>query len=315
MRKPRGKKIFTVTYEHTPEVIQVYFDSEDGTFRAVYNEVLFEDTDASEIKYKLKEELKASLNLTWIPVIQVSAAKGQSLFHDDRDLIVEACEIRFNRFLMAKFPNGVWRKCSMNVEPKDRMVFSRYYDKLPDDFTIPGTYRNYRYLPYSDELWDGLNRIQEGLRNLCDGLDKLLATEEGRQRIIEAASLRRLLEPPQEPKVVSPVAPQLLGMKKKQLVEFLQSHYGISLNDDRVYTDFEVHAHHLGVTIRQIGDNTNDIFVMFRDEALTYATIEGDAIKIVDADGFTQLIRVHDMHVTPITDKLHIQAKEDHQRK
>ena len=191
----------------------------------------FESKDGREVREWLREQLSRTTNecvIEWVPVVQINddsdGGTRRRNYREEDYVAGEKMELTVLRYYIGLTPNQqAWHRLRWEqwhqdsptrVEPGLAFAQSKRWrdgPKMPvghqshrdRTFTLPffddgwngGTCT---YLPYTEELWDGLTALLAGLAQARATLRALIGTKQGIARLqhVGAAASTLLLEPP-----------------------------------------------------------------------------------------------------------------------
>lgn len=206
-----GKVIDEVTFIPGGICCDIYLDKEDMVFTASIGESVERKKDGVQVRNWAYEQLKAISTLTWLPVISVlDVGESNSTKYQYNGLKLDLHEIKIdlNRFYVASLPNGEVRTVAWDVPVERRMtrqggpniwVGRNTPFQLDGGKVVPMHSGDTHILPYSEELWEGLQQLCKGIDELRSRLHLLIEDKEGVTKLIEVGrNFSRLLSAPAE---------------------------------------------------------------------------------------------------------------------
>lgn len=201
-RKLKPQKVGEVKHRGSGVVVPIYLDRNELDFFADFGGQRFRESKAKELRRKLWLTIDESIRLEWHPVIEVRALRPFAT----RSTGFVGFEA--DRFLWARRLDGSLAR----VEWRDKDVVDKYryaktltaQIKMQEEFAPP--YRDSQarvatvYLPYTPDLWAGLQELVMGVSVLKERLTELLMTEEGQARLAEVGQAMVKALPAPEPR-------------------------------------------------------------------------------------------------------------------
>ena len=200
MRRERshlGKHVDTVTYYKSGIEVRIYLDKKDMKFRAELNGERFSESSGQEIRNKILASLKTEgFNLKWIPVIEVKELQPWTSEGG------EFVGFSKTKIWYAERPDKKWLSFEdesvgyVMIRPeiaRSSVETSCPWKKLPWREESSHFNGEKYYLPYSAELWEGLDSIEDGLKKLRNRLKELIGSKDGTLMIRNAGERIRSL--------------------------------------------------------------------------------------------------------------------------
>jgi hypothetical protein len=205
---PRGKTfVKDIVHERSGVKVGLYLDKKALEFSANYGEKTYTNEDGNVVEEQVQNAIKASLELEWMPCIQVTPFQSYHRDNEDKEASVG---FALQRFYYAKMPGGdaKYRKSSWELQESWRDRYTKdapkvylsrfdssgdffYYEdgNSPVPFNPPcteGGNRSHRmYFVYDEALWLALVQVQAAIAKLHDQLDLLLTDAESRAKLVE----------------------------------------------------------------------------------------------------------------------------------
>ncbi len=166
---------------------------DEGHYHAEYGDGNFTCPTLKELKRELSTQMELANQLKWIPVIEV---KTTDTPYDEQECGNEI-DLDFERYYIAKKPDGHWTQVDWDVTPDDRFKRSRtiwdsqakYLDNLPST-NAENLHCNQRlevYLPYDQAMWNSLLWLSKQIGLIRDMIKEALACPEGRLMLVNNA--------------------------------------------------------------------------------------------------------------------------------
>lgn len=200
-RKLKPQKVSEVKHRGSGVVVPIHLDRNELDFFADFGGQRFRAGAAKELRRELWLIIDESIRLEWHPVIEVKALRP---FATRSDGFVG---FETERFLWARRHDGTLARIGWSQ--KDVADKYRHAKTMParvkmqEEFDPP--YRDDQarvatvYLPYTDDLWVGLQELVMGVSVLKDRLTELLLTKEGQARLAEVGQAMVKALPAPEP--------------------------------------------------------------------------------------------------------------------
>ena len=206
-----GRVIDHVEFRPGGVCCDIFLEKSSLTFGAVIHGREKYSKDGEEVKKWAYDVLKENCNLLWLPVISVLdvGERGPSDYsYNSRQLELHEIKIDLHRFYVAAMANGAIRSVEWEVPAEKRLtsqktpaIWVSRDDKLvvKDGKIEPLHEEQTHILPYSEELWQGLQQLCKSIDLLQSKLHGLLKTEEGVLKLQNVgADVMRLLESPKD---------------------------------------------------------------------------------------------------------------------
>jgi hypothetical protein len=196
-RKLKDQKMGEIKDEHLGLAVDLMMDrnARPIKFFALFNGERIEDTVSTQVESKVRDAFRAASNLKWERVISVQPLNP---FHYDGDRYnCSYIGFRIYRFVAAVRADGKVLRHNWI----EGWVDEQYTETLSHNYIIGGAEVMWRdrnagawklptsnnsstrgfehYLPYSDELWEGLNQMIKAIHELRERLDAMLGSPEG----------------------------------------------------------------------------------------------------------------------------------------
>lgn len=182
-----------------PYGIDIYLNRNDLSFFFDFQGERYEGGDIHTVHTKARDVLEASVDVKFIPIIEVDVMSFSSFQHKP------ILGLTFHRMYIAKRTDGKWLSVSWELAKRnaDEMFNYSSHDHSISKRLAPAghidrpmvtkTNDSTDYIiPYDENLWLGLVELQKALGILRDKINGLLSSEEG-LAIIGSASIANLL--------------------------------------------------------------------------------------------------------------------------
>jgi len=188
--KNKLKKVGEVNHPKSGIIIPYYLD---GTqFVATVFETQMKAPDASILVEKIRERIEHWITLEWHPVIEVKVSNGYS---------GDNLSLEFERYYLSKGPAGSVLECSWEVDEVHRKAKAKWMEerechefRLTDlPLRAPLTMRGGHILPYSEQVWETLNKLQANIEHLKKQINDLITTKAGILKLERASESVLLL--------------------------------------------------------------------------------------------------------------------------
>ena len=190
-RALKPQKVETWKHEKRGVKLDLFLDRNDHTFFCEFQKEIVREPSLAALHHTIRRTIESSCALKWLPMVTVTRLKP---FAQDGDQFIG---FTIERSWIAQKADGNWLQCSWehNDTDEDREMWASSFwlghGVHGSTFTLPyyGAknvfHRDYDhfYLPYTEELWVGLDELLEKLRFLRGKLDELLTTQAGLERI------------------------------------------------------------------------------------------------------------------------------------
>ena len=198
-RKLKSQKVGEVKHRGSGEEVPIYLDRNELDFFADFGGQRLRAASAKELRRKLWVVIDETTHLEWQPVIVVKELRPFAT----RSAGFVGFEA--GRFLWARRRDGSLAR--VDWSQRDSEAKYRYSStmtcqvKMQEEFDPP--YREVGrvatvYLPYSPELWAGVQELERGISVLKSRLTELLMTNEGQARLAEVGQAMTLALPAPE---------------------------------------------------------------------------------------------------------------------
>ena len=211
--KSKGRLIENYEHRKAHVSVPIRFYSDEGVFRAKFNNQIFHDADIRKLRNQLFIAIEQGTSLEWQPVIIVSFGNH---FREDIHLV----SMSFDREWFAKRADGGWLNAEWDTKvfepgeerkfggPSDRFHSASYFSisrykngqRVDVNFEIPFTDREYNgtdsyptyYIAYTEELWATLEALRDTLRKIEQRIIDVLGNERKRLELITTITNRML---------------------------------------------------------------------------------------------------------------------------
>lgn len=205
--------------------IELFYDRNKHDHFAKFGEAVLRHKDLDQLKRMLRDNIESWLDVTWVPVIHVKAYDRAKATHRDRANRSGRVFLEYERFWHGTLKSGGmrqlrWHWVSDIHLPDDEMPppgvheiaqahnfhWDDHYRKGP--FTLPfvhagGGYssdldgdRIVAWLPYSRELWLGLEALGEQIIRVREFIADLVGLPEGHEKLLDVGAKQAIVLPP-----------------------------------------------------------------------------------------------------------------------
>ncbi len=181
-RKPA--RVDWIVHARTGVKVALRLNKGTMTFEAEYAGITYKSKDGAEIRKQILDEIERSHQLTFYPVIIVELEEprywGRSYQARAGGVLLVARRHYYSS-------DGVLRELSWEDHAAGKVDRLKRWNPVgykgkPGDFALPymvskptTTSSSYYYLPYTDEVWDGLQEIVKVIKQARDRLAVLLS--------------------------------------------------------------------------------------------------------------------------------------------
>jgi hypothetical protein len=173
--------------------LDLFLNRNDNTFFFDYQQARTSRPSIRELQQAAHDVVEASVTLVWLPMITVD--RLMPFARDDGD---EFIGFEVSRNWIARKADGTWLEVNWEHDDtdEDREMWAQqfYLGNHAQNFALPyyGNGNGLRqsvhdidsfYLPYTEELWVGLEALLGKIRFLKTKLDELLTTPAGLNRL------------------------------------------------------------------------------------------------------------------------------------
>lgn len=241
-QKLKPLKVDTVSHSKAGITVEIFLDRNSNVFYGKLAGQQIEDKACEVVKSKVYEAICASLEVEWLPVIEIEklmpfhsrTSEGFIGFSLDRYYlaILKSGRIVKSRWLESEEHGDMPRAEHHQSRPGAShdpfsMAESFHWDEERDGkFRLPWPHKGFKvyrgapsfaeragefeeeqtyYVPYSPELWQALNLLQERIEQARQRLDELLLTPDGHSLLTQW--MTRLSLPPPIDLLAAPVQP------------------------------------------------------------------------------------------------------------
>jgi len=166
--------------------------NDEGYYNAEYGDGNFTCPTLYELKKELAAQMELANQLEWVPVIHVETTDTPYNEQEDGNEI----DLDFERFYVAKKPDGKWTQVRWDTKPESRFKQSQtvwdkhgYFDNLPSS-NVENLYMGQRlnvYLPFEQKTWDSLLWLSKQIGLIRDMIRQALGSAEGRLMLVNNA--------------------------------------------------------------------------------------------------------------------------------
>jgi hypothetical protein len=196
-------------YEPANISVPVTVDRDSKRFKASFAGQTYEDADGKALEGIVLAAIKEALQVAWFPIIQVIPVSSNTNYGDPRDETILGFDI--DRKWVALFPDGTYKEVSWHAQgdkEQYRLQWSKPFDWKQEKlgvFEPPCIFhgyggRNTYYHPYTEQLWDRLQLLQEKIKELRSQVLELLGTPDGLNFLMTSAFPLALSGPAEESK-------------------------------------------------------------------------------------------------------------------
>lgn len=199
------RKVGEITNARLGVTVDLMLDRNTLEFFAELGDLKITNKSADTVKAKMGEAIRAVSKLDWFPVVHI----------EQKDAFMSGglegfVGFKTERFWMAKKPNGrlttlPWNRYMMLATSEMetrwwsmvRDATGFYWENNWGKFELPCSEGKNHYLPYTDELWAGTERLITAIKLLRERLIALISSEEGIKQLVSiGASMIKALPAP-----------------------------------------------------------------------------------------------------------------------
>ena len=174
-----------ITHARTGVKVALRLDKKNMVFQAEYGGQTYKSKDGGEVRAQTLKAIEESHQLTFQPVIRVEVARGNfgSVYHSRAELGV-GLGVAITRFYFSQegeLRQLTWEDHKRNNVTRLKRWMPPGFKGKPEEFTLPFSRPNrlsygsdHYYLPYSEETWEGLQRIVKNIETAKDHLNAFL---------------------------------------------------------------------------------------------------------------------------------------------
>lgn len=219
-RKLKPYEVETIKHDRAGIEVVIYLDRESKDFFADFSGERFSGDTAAKVKMSVCSAIVDSLNWEWKPAIKVY----KPIHHGQNDTNA-SLSINIERFYWARRNDGKNLTSSWSmpnfIRDRNTMASVFHWDDRCVEFNLPCTNSHIRskdfygkthdlllekptepdtfYIPYSEDLWTGLNQIIQALHTLDNRLKEMIGSDEGIKTLqMVGQQLIGLMLPPPE---------------------------------------------------------------------------------------------------------------------
>lgn len=192
LSREHGKVVDEVRFHEGGVCCDIYLDKDSMVFTAEISEQRFCDAEGHKVKAWAREQLKRVCALTWLPVISVldvgEGGRSREYHYSSRRLELHEISIDVYRFYVAQLANGGVRAVDWDTPPEKRLtshcappIWVRGEDRLKiEGGRVQALHEdNIHILPYTEDLWAGLQQLCKGIDALSKKLHQLIKSDDG----------------------------------------------------------------------------------------------------------------------------------------
>lgn len=195
-KRPKSIQVDIIEYKQAGMSAILYLDKKTLVFYSTFMDETFRGKNADDVKTEVFQAMKNAASLEWNPVIEVEKLAPFGARYDSWQAHPWV-GFSLDRFYIAKRYNGTYAKVEWILSEHvleahgdlDGMgMLSRatsFYWPMKEEFYPPtrlyrpGDDRPKYYLPYTLQLWEGLQCLQQAISALGTRLDTMLGSPEG----------------------------------------------------------------------------------------------------------------------------------------
>ena len=195
-KRPKSIAVDTIAHKQAGISVTLYLDKATLVFHATFMDQTFRGTSADDVKNEVFQAMKNAASLEWIPVIEVEKLAPFGARYDSWQAHPWV-GFSLDRFYVAKRYNETYAKVEWVLSEHvlethgdldGTGMLSRattFYWPMKEEFCPPtrlyrpGDDRPKYYLPYTLQLWEGLQCLQQAISALGTRLDTMLGSPEG----------------------------------------------------------------------------------------------------------------------------------------
>jgi len=194
-----------IIHDRTGVKVALRLSKTTMTFQAEYAGKTYTSKDGKELKEQILDFIEESHQLTFYPLILVTMSKPYRTSDTDLrgHLTLDAERFYFSK--EGELRKLAWEHHESGHVHKLRLFQPRDFQGKASEFALPYTYRSdysygnhSYYLPYSQEVWEGLKKIAQTIQKAESDLNTLLADAQviTSLTMIAMGTKHPLLEPP-----------------------------------------------------------------------------------------------------------------------
>lgn len=196
LARKHGREVDEVRYYPGGLSTSIFMDKESFEFTSVVGNEVFTDVDGAKVRRWAHAQLKTACEVKWVPVIIVLDVGSDEYNYCGRTLELHNLSIDVCRIWVCELPGGGKQTATWDVPEEKRLeshgtphAWARAVngEELSLD-KLPAHDKNVHVLPYSEEMWSGLNQIVEGIDKFTVKLHALLRSKDGQQKVINLGS-------------------------------------------------------------------------------------------------------------------------------
>jgi hypothetical protein len=195
-KRPASIQVDTIVYKQAGMSATLYLDKKTLVFHATFMDETFRGVSADDVKTQVFQAMKNAASMEWNPVIEVEKLAPFGARYDSWQPHPWV-GFSLDRFYVAKRYNGTYAKVEWVLSEHvleahgdlDGMGMqsraTSFYWPMNEEFCPPirlcrpGDDRPKHYLPYTVQLWEGLQHLQQAISALGNRLDAMLESPEG----------------------------------------------------------------------------------------------------------------------------------------
>jgi hypothetical protein len=165
--------------------IPIEYDRKDQVFRCSFGGITYTEKTEEDLRSVMADVIRGTLDVPWIAVIIIQDGDHYGMGHTQ-----EKTSIAFavSRSWIALFPSGETKICKQ-WEGQEKGYLLYWCKPLEWDTENDGAFllpcqqhryaETYYYLPYTDDLWERVQTLQEMIAELKKHLISLFSTDQG----------------------------------------------------------------------------------------------------------------------------------------
>ena len=181
--------------------IEIMLDRNQKTFFADFYGEKIEGKTFEEVRNKVRIAADNAVQLEWIPIIEIEVDDpNRWSWNKNGDERQSFFKVTIDRYYVAKTPQKGWIRTNWENKKEDRLKYYKpvyFGDHDYDSVVFPCHHGLEHWMPYTEELWTGLNELLNSIVRARDKLVELVKDERSIKQIegVGASILGRLLMP------------------------------------------------------------------------------------------------------------------------
>jgi len=175
-------------------------------FVALFLEEMFEAPDVAMLRKKLRDKAEHWITMQWHPMIEVAIKDVGPRYRDEAES--ESIELKLERYYVSASPTGELFKVGWDVDETHRKASMDHFGEgyrwnrgIASKIRLTGlplkaplrTHDGGWLIDYNEQLWDGFEGVQRGIRRLRKRLEELVGTRKGIELLLRGGNGAQLL--------------------------------------------------------------------------------------------------------------------------